>query len=401
MSHSLLPTASMRAGAEFVTRHMRSADALRLTVYGAIAISRLVYLFGGSWDIQWHITVGRDNLFIPPHMVAGFGFVLECACALALVLIESLRVRKQTAPPHTLVIGTWAAPLPVWCMLVSYVSALAAIIADDMWHRAFGLDARLWSPPHLALMTATASADAWMLIGLATTAQRLGRPFSLRNAWSWAFVFAAAYLVDVVHFAASEAFLVSVQLEGRFLSNALFPLLVGIVLPLPLLLIVQMAGRFRAVVPVIGVVVLLQYAGLGLGELGFALLRPNTANVDGYVAQNATSMIALTRATLAENGVSLVGFQQIWMFWLSVPPLLLVALLDRWPWARQHRLIAAPVYSAGLLLVCLLWFPFVPTAARYPISLVEASATLLLAIIGGSVMGAFGLWWARQAGDSE
>lgn len=389
-------SAAARAKTALSADVRRHADARRLMFYVGIAWCRLIYLFGGSWDIQWHITVGRDSLFIPPHLLAGLGFVLECGLALSLLVIESLQARWRQRPSDSVQIGAWAAPLPLWGMLVGYASTLVAIIADDLWHRSFGLDARLWSPPHLALMAATASADGWLLVGLATSASRLGRPLVFRQLWSWAFVLAAAYLFDVVHFAASEAFVVSMQQSGRYLSNALFPLLVGTVLPLPLLLTIQLAKRFRIVAPVVGVVILLQCVGLGIAEFGFRLLRPTSA-LESFVADNAASMVALTRSTLAANSVGWVGWQQIWIFWLSAVPLLLIALLDRWPWAVRHPLIAAPIYSIGLVFACLVGFQFVPTTARFPLSILDIAVTLLVVIIGGSLMGAFGQWLGRRA----
>src|SRR5436305_14428282 len=40
-----------------------------------IALLKLFNLFGSIWDIQWHASIGRDSLWIPPHMVAAGGFV--------------------------------------------------------------------------------------------------------------------------------------------------------------------------------------------------------------------------------------------------------------------------------------------------------------------------------------
>lgn len=369
-------------------------ERLRLWVFCAIALSKIVYFLGGTWDIQWHLSVGRDSLFVPPHLLAGAGFVLGCGMAL-LMLAYEFQLQRTGAPlQHSVALLGVRAPLGLWVILLGYASAAVAIALDDAWHRAFGLDARLWSPPHLYLMASTAAVDVGLLLGLTTAARSLRLPFALRSGWCWAFVFAGANLFDAAHFANGEAFLVGFQNPGPGLVGLLFPLLLGVLLPLPMLLLVGLAGRFWVLAPAIVLVIGMQYVGTAFAELGFAVLRP-VSQIEEFLRVTPDTTIGVTRDFAARNGYALVGLQQAWTMWLSLPPLLLVAMLDLWPWARRQRLIAAPVYSVVLLLVCAAVFPFTPALANYGTTPLALLLAVLIAVPGGLALGAAGLAIAR------
>jgi hypothetical protein len=371
-------------------------ERLRLWVFCAIILTKIVYFLGGTWDIQWHISVGRDSLFVPPHLVAGAGFVLGCGMAL-LMLAYEFQLQRTGAPlRHSVALLGVRAPLGLWVILLGYASTAVAIALDDAWHRAFGLDARLWSPPHLYLMASTAAVDVGVLLGLTTAARNLGLGFSLRSGWCWACVLAGANLFDAAHFANGEAFLVSYQSPGPGLVGLLFPLILGVLLPLPILLLAGLARRFWVVAPSILLVLAMQYVGTGFAELGFALLRPES-QIEEFLRTTPNTTIGITRDFARRNGFELVGLQQAWTMWLSLPPLLLVALLELWPWARRNRLVAAPVYGVALLLVCAVVFPSTPALVGNTITPLALLQAALIVAPGGLALGALGLALARLA----
>lgn len=371
-------------------------ERLRLWVFCAIALTKIVYFLGGTWDIQWHITVGRDSLFVPPHLVAGAGFVLGCGMALLMLAYEYQLQRTGVPIQHSVPLLGVRAPLGLWIILLGYASAAVAIALDDGWHRAFGLDARLWSPPHLYLMASTAAVDVGLLLGLTTAARNLGLPFSLRSGWCWAFVLAGANLFDAAHFANGEAFLVGYESPGPGLVGLLFPLIMGVLLPLPMLLVVGLARRLWVLAPAIVLVICMQYVGTAFAELGFSVLKP-TSQIEEFLRTTPNTTIGITRDFARENGFELVGLQQAWTMWLSLLPLLLVAALDRWPWARRRPLVAAPTYAIGLLLVCAVVFPRTPALASYGTTPLALLLAALIAVPGGLAMGALGLTIARRA----
>ena len=373
----------------------RDHERLRLTTFSLIAFVKLIYFLGGTWDIQWHITVGRDSLFIPPHLVAGTGFVLGLGLALTLLVAEQHQARSGAASVPAVRVRGLVAPLALWVMLAGYASAAFAIFLDDQWHRAFGLDAKLWSPPHLYLMASTALIDIGLLAGLASSAQRLHLRWSWRNAWCWALVLVAAYLFDTVNFALSEAFVVAYQGRGVGLLALLYPILAGALLPLPLLLLFTLTGRWWLVVPVLALVLALQYIGTGAAELGFAILKP-ASQLEQFLRENPQSTIGICRVFAQTNGFTLVGLQQAWMLWLWLVPLVLVALLTRWGWTCRHPLVAVPVWATSLVLVCAVVFPRTPAMATFAMSWGVVLTASVLATAGGLLCGLCGLWLARR-----
>jgi hypothetical protein len=130
---------------------------------------KLLYLLGGAWDIQWHMYVGRDSLFIPPHIVASLGYIGGLLTLIIAILYETYLARMAVHARHSVAFGPLHATPTQFTMLIAFLVALFAMGFDDWWHRVFGLDAKLWSPPHMLLMIATGVVDASLLVGLATT----------------------------------------------------------------------------------------------------------------------------------------------------------------------------------------------------------------------------------------
>ncbi|MBI4278637.1 MAG: hypothetical protein HY660_09290 [Armatimonadetes bacterium] len=102
--------------------------AQRVILTGLLVANALMGL-GTAWDIHWHAAVGRDSVWIPPHMMVYLGVALAGALgAFATVLAGA------DAAGYRVVAAGGA------------VMAFAAVF-DAFWHRAIG-DQTIWSPPH-------------------------------------------------------------------------------------------------------------------------------------------------------------------------------------------------------------------------------------------------------------
>src|SRR6266481_3059354 len=58
---------------------------LRLTLGLVATLGSLISFLGTSWDIQWHVFVGRDRTLIPPHEMMLTGITVSGIAALAVV----------------------------------------------------------------------------------------------------------------------------------------------------------------------------------------------------------------------------------------------------------------------------------------------------------------------------
>jgi hypothetical protein len=110
--------------------HTAQRASIRLPIVGC-----LMQYVGFQWDIAWHILIGRDSFWLPPHWMVYFG--------VALVLTSGLFPIWR---------GRGQAPLGSYLLAVSALAQISAAPIDDLWHRLYGIDNTLWSPPHLAFI---------------------------------------------------------------------------------------------------------------------------------------------------------------------------------------------------------------------------------------------------------
>jgi hypothetical protein len=81
---------------------------------------------------------------------------------------------------------------------------------------------------------------------------------------------------------------------------------------------------------------------------------------------------------------------------LSALPLGLVSLLEVFPWARRHPLVAAPVFSASLVLFSFVWFQRIPLLASYGITWQTMFLGAAVSVACGLAAGRIGLFIADR-----
>lgn len=119
------------------------------------------------WDDSWHTDRGRDDFAIPPHLLL-YGGVLLAALAVAAWAVSAWRaagwgasgIRRTLQDPAMRLAGIGGA------------TTLASAPLDNWWHSAFGRDAVLWSPPHLAAVAGILALVVGLSAGLRTTVGR-------------------------------------------------------------------------------------------------------------------------------------------------------------------------------------------------------------------------------------
>ena len=374
-------------------------EKLRLRLLFSVAIFKLFNFIGGAWDIQWHVEIGRDSLFIPPHLVVMIAFISGVALVVAMIAYETGLARAGQVQPHTIRLGPFQASKAVFAIFFGYSFALLSALFDELWHEIFGLDVTLWSPPHLMIMAATTVVDFSLLLGITASSRRLGYSFTLKSPLTLGILLVGAYAFESVNFQLGEAFIIAYKAGGEGIVGLLFPLLVGMLLPLSLMLVLRLSKVFWIGLVIMGLTVSMQYLATGITAAGFDFLKPVSV-IEEYVRENPDSTTAVSREfarLLGFNG--LIGFHQAWTMLLTAPALALVALLEVIPAAHRKPLIAAPVFSIGMVFLSYVWFQFVPVLHAFQISLLDVIAAALLSTAGGLVMGSLGYHLAGKIED--
>lgn len=380
-----------------------SRDHQRIYVLFTIALFKLLNFFGGNWDIQWHVAIGRDNLFIPPHLMVLVAFGGGITLAWFWIVHETFAGGANEQPGETMQVGILKAPPAFFGIFLGYAFALLSGLFDEGWHEIFGIDSTLWSPPHICIMASTMFVDLNLMIGISTTARRLGMKFEPRSPLFWGLALTGAYTFEAVNFQMSQAFIEAYRVNGSGMTGLLYPMLVGALFPFPLLLTIKIARQFRVALMIFAVAISLQLVGIGIAATGFAILQPVSVITD-FIRLNPESSISKASAFISNLGFSgWVGFLQTWSLLLSALPLVLVALLDFLPWARRRPLVAAPVYSASLVAISYIWFKQMPVMRDYAITWPDVILSGVLSASMGIILGRLGLRIARpiSAEDSE
>jgi hypothetical protein len=372
-------------------------ERLRLRVLFVVAALKLFNFMGGAWDIQWHVAIGRDSLFIPPHLLVMVAFAAGLVITAAMIAYETLLVSRGHALRDTVRIGPLTAGGPMFGIASAYLFALLSTLLDELWHEIFGIDVTLWSPPHLLIMVSTVIVDFSLMIGITSSARRLGHGFTLRSPLTWGLLLTGAYAFESVNFQMGEAFIIGFRHGGAGLYGLLFPILVGAFLPLSMMTLTRLAGRNWVVLPTAGLTLAMQYVATGVAAAGFAILKPVSV-IEEYVRDNPDSTISMAREFARRLGFNgLIGFHQAWTMMLMVAPLALVSLVPLVPWERRNPLVAAPVFSVGMVLLSFLWFQQMPSLAGYPISGLDLAIGSAISAAGGLVTGSVGMRLARLA----
>src|SRR5712664_633880 len=121
--------------------------AARRAALWALLVAKVLASWGVQWDIQWHTIIGRDSFWIAPHIMTYSGVTLTVLLSFGVLAWTTLRP-SAAAGDVVRVLGltsTRGFHLAAWGIALT---VLAAPI-DDLWHRLFGIDVTLWSPPHL------------------------------------------------------------------------------------------------------------------------------------------------------------------------------------------------------------------------------------------------------------
>ena len=337
--------------------------------------AKVISSWGVQWDIQWHTLIGRDSFWIAPHLMTYAGVVVMVGLSFGVLAATTLSPSWRGGDVVRVLglTGTRGFHLAAWGIALT---VLAAPI-DDLWHRLFGLDVTLWSPPHLlGLLGAAINTLACFRIA------REVYPATGRAAVA-AVVCTGTILFIGLHFALQPSFRFA-YLYGGVLFH-FYAMLAALVLPVALVTTAHRSGvRWTPAVVMAGAVAL-GLLGMQIARAGFDLLQPVSV-IEAEIAKDPTSPIAVAYLVARKNGTPPGATASLTQL-LGLLPIAAMIVVD-----PRRRPVAATVAYAlvlfALMAVRLAFLPaFRPLVPGTGATLVALGLTLVAGVAGGWVAG--------------
>lgn len=117
----------------------------------ATAFASLSIVVGLIWDISWHMSIGRDGLFSPPHLGIYLGAVVSGFFSGYQVLKTSFWSSREAKQHSVRFWGIFYGSLGAMFCIWGCFAMLTSAPFDDWWHNTYGLDVTILSPPHTVL----------------------------------------------------------------------------------------------------------------------------------------------------------------------------------------------------------------------------------------------------------
>ena len=150
-----------------------SADTGSVPTYiYAVVFSSFCVVMGLLWDIMWHMSIGRDGLLAPPHIVIYVGGLVSGLFSAYQILNMTIRRnhpgRAEAVPFWGVFYGPLGAMFSVWGALAMLTSAPF----DDWWHNTYGLDVQILTPPHTILAIGIMTLQFGAMVGVLSLQNR-------------------------------------------------------------------------------------------------------------------------------------------------------------------------------------------------------------------------------------
>ncbi len=118
----------------------------------AVTLAALLSTTGILWDISWHTTVGRDKFLSPPHILIYMGAIFGGLFSVIQVMINTFATPREKKGGFVKVWGFFYSSLGSMFCIWGAVAMLTSAPFDNWWHSAYGLDVKVFSPPHVLLI---------------------------------------------------------------------------------------------------------------------------------------------------------------------------------------------------------------------------------------------------------
>ncbi|MCF0050185.1 hypothetical protein LXM25_08965 [Dyadobacter sp. LJ53] len=213
---------------------LNASPDIPIYIYATVFASFCV-ITGLIWDICWHMSIGRDGLLSPPHLVIYLGAVVAG-------LFSGFEILRKTFWGNNL---EKAASVKIWGFFYSSLGSLFCVWGalamltsapfDDWWHNTYGLDVTILSPPHTVLILGIIGIQFGAMISVIAVKNQLklrstkffDKKKALDKTLFWLFALSAGFLLTIWYTLLSEE-LGRMRMHRSILyifSSAAFPVL--------------------------------------------------------------------------------------------------------------------------------------------------------------------------------
>jgi len=341
---------------------------------------KLLGAWGLAWDIQWHLLVGRDTFWIAPHLMMYGGITAGLLVAFGVLALDTAAAGRGARPPGAITIvgvtSTRGMHLAAWGLAL----VILAAPIDDLWHRLFGLDVTLWSPPHLLGLLGSAINTLGTLV-IATEVYPIGGRARLT-----ALLLGGALLYGGVRVVLEPAWLTAFRHGGVAFHT--FAILGALALPLVLVPATRLVDRRWTPVAVVVVALGISLLGELVARVGFEIVQPESVIAE-EIEKDPTSPIALAAAIRAKSRGA--GVPRPIRLLLPVLAAAVMAAVD------PRRRPAAACVAYGVALLALYGWSTGHSPAFQPLVPSAMETAAAIAIAGGAAL--VGSVLARRLAD--
>jgi hypothetical protein len=179
-------------------------------IYASVFAS-LCIAVGLLWDISWHMSVGRDGLFSPPHIAIYLGAVIAGVFSGVKVLKTSFWGSKEEKAQNIKFWGIFHGSLGAMFCVWGAFAMLTSAPFDDWWHSTYGLDVKILSPPHALLGLGMIMIQFGAMISVISVQNKLEGKADPRTKkhLEWMYALSSGFLLAMVYVLVSEYFFVN------------------------------------------------------------------------------------------------------------------------------------------------------------------------------------------------
>lgn len=205
--------------------NLRSTDDSIKTYVYVFVVASMCIIIGFIWDYGWHMSIGRDGIFTPPHDFIYLGAIVAGTFSGYQVIKKSF---FGTA-------GDKAGSVKFWGIFYSSLGGLFCIWGafamltsapfDNWWHNTYGLDTKVLSPPHVLLLTGmmTIQLGAYISVVAAGAGKTFAKKTAARHNWLFA--------ISAGSFLATLYTLFSEPLDSKYMHGANFYIICSLLFP--------------------------------------------------------------------------------------------------------------------------------------------------------------------------